>query len=91
MTHIENLSTEERRSYALLAIERAKEAIALETNTHPSNWLTGKEAMELLGISRPTLIQGRKKGKYRYVHYNKSRYYYDKGRISEECLRDGGR
>ena len=88
MTHIENLSTEERRSYALLAIERAKEAIALETNTHPSNWLTGKEAMELLGISRPTLILGRKNRKYRYVHHNKSRYYYDKRSILEHLRGD---
>ena len=80
---LERLTEDQRRENARKAIERAKEAIARETNTHPSNWMTGREACDFLGISSPTLISGRKAGKYRYVHHNASRVYYDKRSLEE--------
>ena len=64
-------------------IDRAKEAIAKANNTHPSNWLTAKEACELLGVSRPTLLAGRRSGKYNYVMHNGTRVYYDRRSIEE--------
>ena len=78
---ISQISTEQRQEYARVSIARAKEALAREHNTHPSNWLTGKEVCDMLGISRPTLIAGRKSGKYVFAHHNHSRYYYDRRSI----------
>ncbi|MBF1389599.1 MAG: helix-turn-helix domain-containing protein [Porphyromonas sp.] len=80
---ITNLTTEQRQNNVTLSIDRVKEALAKAHNTHPSNWLTAKEACELLGISRPTLLAGRKKGKYTYVMHNGTRVYYDRRSLEE--------
>ena len=61
--NITDLTTEERRVHQLTAMNRAKEALAEAHNTHPSNWLTGREACKLLGVSMPTLLKGRAMGK----------------------------
>ena len=83
MMNLSDLSTEQRQDYAHLGIDRAKEAIAKANNTHPSNWLTAKEACELLGVSRPTLLAGRRNGRYNYVMHNGTRVYYDRRSIEE--------
>lgn len=83
MMNLSDLSIQQRQDYAYLGIDRAKEAIAKANNTHPSNWLTAKEACELLGVSRPTLLAGRRSGKYNYVMHNGTRVYYDRRSIEE--------
>lgn len=82
---ITNLTTEQRQNNVTLSIDRVKEALAKAHNTHPSNWLTAKEACELLGISRPTLLAGRKKGKYTYVMHNQSLRIKGNRRSYREC------
>lgn len=76
--NISTLTTDERRAHQRTAISRAKEALAKAHNTHPDNWLTAREACAMLGVSMPTLLKGRNEGKYSVVHYNRSRYYYDR-------------
>ena len=76
--NVAELTKEERQHNVRTSIDKAKDAIANQTNTHPSNWLTAEEASALLGVSRPTLLSGRKMGKYRYVQHNGTRVYYDK-------------
>lgn len=87
--NIADLTTEERRGHQLTAMNRAKEALAEAHNTHPSNWLTGREACKLLGVSMPTLLKGRAMGKYQFVHYNRSRYYYDRRSLEAVLGADG--
>lgn len=76
-------TTEQRKEDALRSIERSREAIAQQTNTHPTNWLTTKEAMAMLGISKPTLIRGRKMRLYKVVYHTNTRFFYDKRSLSK--------
>lgn len=81
--NVAELTKEERQMNVRASIDKAKEAIAKQTNTHPSNWLTAREACEILGVSLPTLLSGRKMGKYKFVYHNLTRIYYDKRSILE--------
>ena len=76
--NVAELTREERQMNVRASIDKAK-----ETNTHPSNWLTAREACEILGVSLPTLLSGRKMGKYKFVYHNHTRIYYDKRSILE--------
>lgn len=83
------LTEDQRRENAKKAVDRAKEAIGKKTNTHPSNWMTGREACKYLGISLPTLLKGRREGKYMYVNHNGSRVYYDKRSLEKHLTPRG--
>lgn len=71
-------STKQRQEDALRSIDRSRQAIAEHTNTQPYNWLTTKEAMAFLGVSKPTLLRGRRLGLYRTVHHTATRFFYDR-------------